>query len=123
MREREPPARMQRLDAALEAIARGEGKHGIDALRCKTARGGRDIAVPPVHRLVGTETAHERNAIFTRGRRQHFRAAQLCELHRERTNGAARAMNDQRLAALNTKRCIDALQRCESARAEGTSAV
>src|SRR5205085_1734586 len=104
----------QRVEAARQLLAAGEGEHGIDAVGSEGAGGGDDVAALAVDGFVRAEAAGEGHAVAAGGDGQHARAAPLGELQREHAHVAARAVDDHALALLDRERVVDTLQRSES---------
>src|SRR4051794_20344984 len=76
----ETAARFYRFGDLLQFFSAGERENCIHILRCELLKRGREIPVVPVYGSMGTETAHQRDTVFTGRDAQHPRVAQFGEL-------------------------------------------
>src|SRR5712672_4592006 len=95
--------------AAFQPVSAGESQDRIDAIGRKTTRVIVDIGALAVDCGMRTHLPHQFHPFLARCSRKHPGAAKPCELHRERSDAARGAVNDDGLTLLEAECVVNAL--------------
>src|SRR6202051_588592 len=95
--------------AAFEPVSAGESQDRIDAIGRKTTRVIVDIGALAVDCGMRTHLPHQFHPFLARCSRKPPGAAKPCELHRERSDAARGAVNDDGLTLLEAECVVNAL--------------